>query len=87
MTIDPQVQKLQDMLNGAINQRNASQNECLQLSGDLREALRKVEEQATQIKELTEKLAAAEANAKPEMIESVPKTNGRHAGKGNLSHA
>jgi peptidoglycan hydrolase CwlO-like protein len=71
---EKQIQSLQDMLNGAINQRNAAQNECLQLSRDLRGAQREVEALTEQVNALTKKLEEPAAGDKS--AESTPKANG-----------
>ncbi len=63
---DPQteIQELRDMLQGALNQRNASQNECLQLAAQVAALLREVE------------VLRAKADAAPEL--PLPKPNGAH---------
>lgn len=65
-------QSLQDMLDGAINQRNAAQHECVQLAAALKASQRKVAE-------LEEKLKAAEVG-EPE-LPLAPVKNG-HDGDG-----
>ena len=37
-------QKMQDMLNAVVNQRNAAQNECVQLAAELAKAQRRIAE-------------------------------------------
>jgi len=61
-----QIQQLQDMLQGSINQRNASQNECLQLAAQVAALSREVAE----LKEAQAKAAA------PEL--PLAKPNGKH---------
>lgn len=65
--LQKQIQQLQDILQGSINQRNAAQNECLQLAAQVAALSR---ENA----ELKEKLAQAAAPELP-----LPKPNGKHA--------
>ena len=66
----PELQAAQDMLQAVCNQRNASQNECVQLAAQVQAAQRKIAELEAKIKEL----AAPEASN-----ENVVKlaTNGR----------
>ena len=66
----PELQAAQDMLSAVCNQRNASQNECVQLAAQVQAAQRKIAELEAKIKEL----AAPEASN-----ENVVKlaTNGR----------
>lgn len=85
---DKKMQQMQDMLQGAINQRNAAQNECLSLSSNLREAQRAQETLAAELDNAQRKIAdltaALEAHTKnledntaddnPAM--STPKANG-----------
>lgn len=56
---EKQLQQMQDMLQGAINQRNAAQNECLQLSANLHTAGRENEILRAEVQALTKKLADA----------------------------
>jgi len=71
---EKQIKKLNDMLQAAINQRNASQNECVQLGAHLQEAAREIERLAAEVSALTEKLASDAADDKPDL--STPKANG-----------
>lgn len=49
-----QIQKLQDMLELAVNQRTSAHNECLQLGAELVAAKRQINELEAKIKELEE---------------------------------
>ena len=71
---EKQLQQMQDMLQGAINQRNAAQNECLQLSANLRIATREIETQSAEIQALTKKLAEVTGDGKAP--DSTLKANG-----------
>lgn len=65
--LQKQMRSLQDMLQGAINQRTASQNECLQLAAQVAALSRELEAANKKIEELTPKDAEATA----------PKANGK----------
>ena len=57
-SVDEQLQRAQDMLEGAVNQRNAANNECVTLNAQLRSALRKVADLELELKKSkTEKVA------------------------------
>ena len=51
--MNPELQNAQDMLTAVLNQRNASQNECVQLAAQVQAAQRKIAELEAKIKELT----------------------------------
>ncbi len=74
--LSAQLQQTQDMLEGAINQRNAAQNESVSLHGQIKAQARVYE---ARIADLEAKLAtSAEGKA-----EDAPKPNGK--GKANGS--
>ena len=52
MTTSPELQNAQDMLTAVLNQRNASQNECVQLAAQVLGRDRKIAELEAKIKEL-----------------------------------
>ena len=68
----PELQAAQDMLQAVCNQRNASQNECVQLAAQLQAAQRKIAELEAKIKELD---SAPETNAANENVDKP--ANGR----------
>ena len=53
MAISEELQGAQDMLSAVVNQRNASQNECVQLAAQVQAAQRKIAELEAKIKELS----------------------------------
>lgn len=53
MQTSPELQNAQDMLTAVVNQRNASQNECVQLAAQVQAAQRKIAELEAKVKELT----------------------------------
>lgn len=66
MNLEEQLRQTQDMLEGAINQRNAAQNECVTLNAQLKAALRRVaelEEAAAKLVVPPQPNGAAEAQA------------------------
>ena len=50
--LQAQLQNAQDMLTAVLNQRNASQNECVQLAAQVQAANRKISELEAKLKEL-----------------------------------
>ena len=68
-----EIQNAQDMLTAVLNQRNASQNECVQLAAQVQARDRKIAELEAKIKELQ---PAPETNAGNENVVKLA-TNGR----------
>ncbi len=60
MTTSEEMQAAQDMITAVVNQRNASQNECVQLAAQVQAAQRKIAELEAKINEL--ELPAETAN-------------------------
>lgn len=60
--VNPEIQAAQDMLAAMQNQRNAAQNECVQLAAQLTAANREIAELKEKVKALT---PADEPKAKP----------------------
>lgn len=67
--VNAELQRAQDMIEGIRNQREAAQNECVQLAAQLKAALRKVQELENKLQEKTEQ---------PEL--PLPLSNGRDEG-------
>lgn len=64
MTTSPELQNAQDMLTALLNQRNASQNECVQLAAQVIAEKRANETERATNAELTAKVSALEAKIK-----------------------
>jgi predicted metal-dependent hydrolase len=67
-------QQLQDMLEGAINQRNHHENECLQLHAQLAKQNRALAAALAEVEVLTKKLAEATTPAET----PLPNGDGAH---------
>ena len=74
MTVSPELQNAQDMLTAILNQRNASQNECVQLAAQILAKDRKIAELEAKIKELE---TAPETNTGNENVVKLAPPNGR----------
>ena len=72
MPISPELQNAQDMLTAILNQRNASQNECVQLAAQILAKDRKIAELEAKIKELE-----PHAEASNENVVKLAPPNGR----------
>lgn len=66
-----QLQVAQDMVDSAVFQRNAAQNESLQLAAQVKAAQRKITELETKL--------AEKSPVSGEVIPAAPKTNGAEA--------
>lgn len=62
--VNPEIQTAQDMLAAMQNQRNAAQNECVQLAAQLTAANRKIAELEEKVKALTPDEPKAKPNGK-----------------------
>ena len=71
MATSEELQSAQDMITAIVNQRNASQNECVQLAAQIQAAQRKIAELEAKIKELD----SPETNAANENVDKP--ANGR----------
>ena len=72
--MNPELQNAQDMLTAVLNQRNASQNECVQLAAQVQAANRKITELEAKVKELQ---PAPETNTGNENVVKLAPPNGR----------
>ena len=63
MNLEQQLRQTQDMLEGAINQRNAAQNECVALNAQLKAAQRRVGELEAQLADKAPKANGADTVA------------------------
>lgn len=77
---DAEKQAAQDMLTLLQNQRNAAQNECVQLAAQIQALRREMEAKDKRIQELEAKSADNADNDTPSLPLSIPKSarNGLH---------
>lgn len=78
-----QVQLAQDMLNGAVEQRNAAENRCLQLAAEIQALNRQLEQKNAEIAKKDDEIAQLHKDLDGPLEPELPLKNG---GDGHAEH-